>query len=279
MAKKFIETAPFVPIEYQYEIEKILYRGKSKFQNIMVFENPYFGRMLILDNVVQITERDEFFYHEMLAHIAMHAHPKPEKVIVIGGGDGGTVREVLKHKAVKKIYFIEIDKKVIDVSRKFFPSVAGCVDDPRVEIKNMDGADFLRKQPSDIDIVLVDSTDPIGFAKSLFTEKFFKSIKNSLTENGIFVTQSESLLFHKEIIIEIQETLKKVFPIVDLYTASVSTYPGNWWTFSVASKKLDPRIIRRSPIIRTKYYSNEIHRSAFLPSGMYKKLMKRKLEW
>src|SRR4030066_2443621 len=125
---KFFEKAPYAPVEYSYDVEEILYRGKSKFQEIKVIRNPYFGKMLILDNVVQITERDEFFYHEMLAHVAMHAHPNPRKVIVIGGGDGGTVREVLKHKTVKKIYFIEIDKKVIDISRKFFPSVAGCVD-------------------------------------------------------------------------------------------------------------------------------------------------------
>src|SRR3989304_3922357 len=112
---KFSESAPFVPVDYSYEVDKILYRGKSKFQDIMVFENPHYGRMLILDGVVQITDRDEFFYHEMLAHVVMHAHPNPKRVIVVGGGDGGTVREVLKHKSVEKVYFIEIDPEVIRV--------------------------------------------------------------------------------------------------------------------------------------------------------------------
>jgi spermidine synthase len=279
MTKKFSENAPFVPIEYRYEIKKILYKGKSNFQKIMVFENPYFGRMLILDGVVQLTERDEFFYHEMLTHVVMHAHPNPKDVIVIGGGDGGSVREVLKHKVVKKVYFVEIDKKVTEISKKFLPSVACDIEDPRVEIKNIDGADFVRKQPPDIDIVIVDSTDPIGFAKSLFSEKFFASVKNCLRDNGMFVTHSESLLLHKDIVIEVQKMLKKVFPVIDLYTAPIPTYPGNWWTFSVAAKKLNPRQMKRKFKINTKYYDDEIHQYAFLPKGLYKKLMQKKLAW
>jgi spermidine synthase len=279
MAKKFVETAPFVPIEYRYRVDRVLYKGRSNFQKIMVFENPYFGRMLILDGIVQLTERDEFFYHEMLTHVVMHVHPNPQKVVVIGGGDGGTIREVLKHKTVNKVYFVEIDKKVIDISRKYFPSVACSIHDPRVEIKNMDGADFVRKRPSDIDIIIVDSTDPIGFATSLFTKKFFTSVKNSLTDSGMFVTHSESLLLHKDIVIEVQRTLKEVFPKVDLYTAPIATYPGNWWTFAVASKKLNPRQIKRKPKIKTKYYSEEIHQNSFLPKGLYEKLMQKKLEW
>ncbi len=279
MTKKFTETAPFVPIEYRYEIEKVLYNGKSEFQKIMVFENPYFGRMLILDGIVQLSERDEFFYHEMLTHVVMNAHPNPRKIVVIGGGDGGTVREVLKHNCVEKVYFIEIDSKVIDIAKKYFPSVACSVDDPRVEIRNMDGADFIKKCSSEIDIVIVDSTDPIGFARSLYTKNFFKSIYNSLTGTGLFVTHSESLLLHKEIVIEVQETLKKVFPKVDVFTAPIATYPGNWWTFSVASKKFNPRNIKRKSRFKTKYYSEEVHHYSFLPGGLYRKLMQRKLKW
>lgn len=279
MTKKFSEKAPFVPLEYRYEVEKVLYKGKSKFQKIMVFENPYFGRMLILDGAVQLTERDEFFYHEMLTHVVMHVHPNPKKIVVIGGGDGGTVREVLKHNTVEKVYFVEIDKRVTEISKKFFPTIVCDIKDPRIEIKNMDGADFIRKQHSDIDIVIVDSTDPIGFAKSLFSEKFFASVKNSLTDNGMFVTHSESLLLHKDIVIEVQEMLKKVFPIVDLYTAPIATYPGNWWTFSVAAKKLNPRQMKRKFKINTKYYNDEIHQYAFLPKSLYEKLMQRKLAW
>jgi len=277
---KFTERAPYAPVEYLYDVEEILYKGKSAFQDIMVFRNPYYGKMLILDEVVQITERDEFFYHEMLTHIAMHAHPNPKKVIVIGGGDGGVVREVLKHKTIEKVYFVEIDEEVINISRRFFPSVSSGVDDPRVEIKIMDGADFVAKRKTaDIDAVIIDSTDIIGFARSLFTPEFFASVKNCLTDQGMFVTHTESLHFHKDMVIEIQEALKNVFPMVDLYTAAIATYPGNWWAFAVASKGGSPREIRNKGKIKAKFYSREIHQQSFMPRGLYERLMKRELEW
>ncbi|MEW5745052.1 MAG: polyamine aminopropyltransferase [Nitrospirota bacterium] len=276
---KFFEKDPYAPIQYVYEVGTILHKSKSAFQEIMVIENPHFGKMLILDGVVQITERDELFYHEMLVHMVMHAHPDPRRVIVIGGGDGGTVREVLKHKAVEKVYFIEIDEEVINVSKKFFPTVAGGVDDPRVEIKCMDGAEFVKGRDGDIDVVIVDSTDIIGFAKSLFTVEFFKSVKDSLTDEGMFVTLSESLHFHKDIVIEVQEAMKLIFPLVDLYTAPIATYAGNWWTFSAASKKHDLRTMRQPYTIDTRYYSDEIHQQAFMPPKMYERLMQRKLQW
>ncbi len=276
---KFMEKDPYAPIQYSYEVSKILYHKKSKFQDIMVFENPFFGKVLVLDGVVQITERDEFFYHEMLVHIVLNSHPDPRRVVVIGGGDGGTVREVLKHRSVEKVFFIEIDEDVIRVSKKFFPSVASGVKDRRVEIKCMDGAEFIKRRRSDIDAVIVDSTDIVGFAKSLFTRNFFRAINNCLTKDGMFVTLSESLHFHKELVVQVQKTMKSAFPVVDLYTAPIATYAGNWWSFSVGSKKLDPREIRSKDRIKTKYYSPEIHRSAFLPKDMYTKLLAGKLGW
>lgn len=276
---KFFEKDPYAPIQYLYDVSKILHKSKSRYQDIMVFKNPFFGKVLVLDGVVQITERDEFFYHEMLTHVVMNAHPDPKNIIVIGGGDGGTVREVIKYKTVEKVYFIEIDEEVIQVSKKFFPNVASGMEDSRVEIKCMDGADFVKSRKSNIDIVIVDSTDIVGFAKSLFTKEFFTSIKNCLTVNGMFVTLSESLHFHKDIVVEVQKTIKSVFPIVDLYTAAIATYGGNWWTFSVASKKLDPRKIRKKDAIETKYYCRDIHKNSFLPKDMYSKLMDGKIAW
>jgi len=270
--EKFIEVATLEAIEYIYEIEKVLYKAKSEYQEIMVFKNPYFGNMLVLDGAVQITERDEFFYHEMMAHVLAHAHPIPKNVVVIGGGDGGTVREVAKHKCIEKIYFIEIDPEVIRVSKEFFPDVASAVDDPRVEIKNMDGAEFI-KGARNIDLVLIDSTDPIGFAKSLFAEEFFRNIENALSPDGMCVIQSESMLLHPGIVLDVQSVLRKVFPVVDLFTAPIATYPGNWWTFSVGSKRLDPREMRRKFDINTKYYSDEIHDYSFLPKGLYRKFL------
>jgi len=131
----------------------------------MVIESAYFGKMLILDGIVQLTEKDEFFYHEMLTHVAMHAHPEPRRVAVIGGGDGGVVREALKHRTVEKIYFVEIDEEVVNTSKQFFPSVSSGIDDPRVDLKVMDGADFMKAHTGDIDVIIVDSTDIIGFAR------------------------------------------------------------------------------------------------------------------
>lgn len=276
---RFTETAPFVAVEYSYEVGQILYRKKSRFQDILVFENHHFGRMLVLDGVVQMTERDEFFYHEMLTHVVMHAHPMPRTVVVIGGGDGGTVREVLKHRSVEKVYFVEIDPEVIRVSREFFPSVASSVDDPRVEIRNMDGAEFIKSRSSDVDMVIVDSTDPIGFARTLFSNEFFSSAFRALRDDGFYVTQSESLLLHSDIVSEVQRTLKKTFPVVDLYTTPLATYPGNWWAFAVGSRNLDPREMRRPLEAKTRFYSEEIHAHSFLPPGFYERLIKGELKW
>ncbi|MGA1841402.1 MAG: polyamine aminopropyltransferase [bacterium] len=276
---KIFEKEPYSPVEYTYEVEKVLFKTKSNFQEILVIQNQYFGKMLFLDGILQISERDEFFYHEMLTHIVMHAHPNPKRILVIGGGDGGVVREVLKHKHVEKVYFVEIDEEVINVSKEFFPNVSCSIDDCKVETKIMDGADFIKKCPSKIDVIIIDSTDIIGFARSLFSEDFFVSAKKALSNDGFFVTHSESLHFHQDMVIEIQKTLKKGFPIVDLYTAPIATYPGNWWTFAVASKQLDPREIRRPFEIETRYYDNEIHAQSFLTKSLYMKLLNKKLTW
>jgi len=276
---KFFEQDPYAPIKYVYNVDNILYKAKSKFQDIMVLENSYFGKILVLDGVVQLTERDEFIYHEMLTHVLMHAHPDARTVAVIGGGDGGAVREVLKHDSVKKLYFIEIDEEVVNVSKKFFPTVSSSVDDLRVELRYMDGAEFIKEMTNALDVIIVDSTDIIGFAKSLFTVEFFKSVRDALTETGMFVTLSESLIFHKDLVYEVQNAMKLIFPIVDLYTASIATYAGNWWSFSVGSKSLDPRQIRKNVTVNTKLYTSDLHRSCFLPADIYKKLLNKELIW
>jgi spermidine synthase len=214
----------------------------------------------------------------MLTNVVMHAHPGPRRVVVIGGGDGGTVREVLKHDTVEKLYFIEIDRQVIEVSKEFFPAVACSVDDSRVEIKNMDGAEFIRGE-RDIDIVIVDSTDPIGFARTLYAEEFFTTVRNSLAEEGMYVTHSESLLLHSDIVGQVQNSLKEAFPVAELYATPIATYPGNWWTFSVGSMKLDPREIKREIKIETKFYSDEMHVHSFIPKGFYERVLRGELNW
>jgi len=276
---RFFENEPYSPIEHVYKVESVLYKAKSKFQEIMVIESAYFGKMLILDGIVQLTEKDEFFYHEMLTHVAMHAHPEPRRVAVIGGGDGGVVREVLKHRTVEKIYFVEIDEEVIKTSRRFFPSVSSGIDDPRVDLKVMDGSDFMKDHAEGIDVIIVDSTDIIGIARSLFTEDFFQSVHRALRAEGLFVTHSESIHFHLDMVVEVQQILKRAFPVVDLYTAPIATYPGNWWAFAIGSKSPDPRDIRRPFEIDTRYYDEEIHRQAFVTPKLYGKLMGKSLSW
>lgn len=277
---KFFESAPFVPTECVYDLDNVLYKGKSKFQEIAVVESPDFGKMLLLDNVVQITEADEFFYHEMLTHVLMQSHPNPKRVIVIGGGDGGVVREVLKHKTVEKVFFVEIDGDVISVSEKFFPQVASGNKDPRVEINVMDGAEFVKRAPAgSIDVIIVDSTDIIGFARTLFTEEFFGNVKKCLGEEGMFVTHSESLLFHRDTVKKVQEILKAAFPVVDLYSSTIATYPGYWWTYAVGSKKLSPREVRRAFEIETKVYDDEVHAQSFMTKKLYAKVLAGKLDW
>jgi spermidine synthase len=276
---RFFENEPYSPVEHVYKVESVLYKAKSKFQEIMVIENAYFGKILILDGIVQLTEKDEFFYHEMLTHVAMHAHPEPRRVAVIGGGDGGAVREVLKHRTVEKIYFVEIDEEVIKIARRFFPAVSSGIDDPRVDLKVMDGADFMKDHAERIDVIIVDSTDIIGIARSLFTEDFFRSVHRALRTEGLFVTHSESLHFHLDIVVEVQQILRKAFPLVDLYTVPLATYPGNWWAFAIGSKSPDPRALRRPFEIDTRYYDEEIHRQAFIPPKLYGKLMAKSLSW
>jgi len=232
----------------------------------------------VLDNIVQLTERDEFFYHEMLVHVALHVHPNPKRVIVIGGGDGGTVREVLKHQTVEKVFLAEIDNKVIEVSKNFLPFVASSFEDPRVEIHITDGAEFI-KANKNVDVIIVDSTDAIGMARSLYAEDFFKHVRLALKEDGVFVTHSESLCFHKDVTIEIQETLKRVFPIVDLYSTPIATYPGNWWSFSIASLKFDPRRPVRPEVKGLKFYDKNVHTWSFLPKSLYDRIMSRKAGW
>jgi spermidine synthase len=269
----FMERDPYAPIRHCYGISKILYEGKSKFQEIQVVESHYFGKMLILDGVVQFTEKNEFFYHEMLTHPVMFAHKNPQNVLIIGGGDGGILREVLKHQSVKKAVLVDIDKEVVEVSKKFFPTVACSMDDPRAIILNEDGFQYIKDYKNEFDVVIVDSTDPVGFAHVLTTEEFFRYVFESLKEDGMYVGQSESLHYHLDIVVRFQKALKKSFPIVDLYTTVIPVYAGYWWSFSVGSKVYNPREISREVNIDTKFYSDEIHKNAFLPPNFYQKVL------
>ena len=273
----FQEKDPFAPIKYSYEVEEVICQRQTKHQELLIFRSPYFGRVLALDGVVQLTERDEYFYHEMLAQVALHAHPSPTDVLIIGGGDGGTLREVLKHQVVKRALVVELDGEVIEASKEFLPTLSTGFADPRTQILETEGAEFVAKKRGEFDLIIVDSTDPVGPAESLFTSQFFTHAFSALKAEGIFVAQTESLHFHREFLREVQRRLAQIFDMVDLYTVPLATYAGNWWTFSIASKVHNPRELLRKCEVSTRYYTEDVHRHAFLPPNLYQKLVSDKI--
>jgi spermidine synthase len=215
----------------------------------------------------------------MLSHVALHTHHYPSHILIIGGGDGGTLREVLKYESVQKVQLVEIDQQVIEVSKRFFPSISEGFSDKRVQIVEEDGSHYIKTIKNKFDVVIVDSTDPVGNAANLFTDEFFSAVFAALNEDGIFVSQTESLHFHREFVVDIQQRLKKIFKEVGLYAVPLATYAGNWWTFSIASKKHPLRGIHRASNVRTRYYDREVHENAFLPANLYNRLINNELDW
>lgn len=252
--------------------ETILYAHRSPWQQIQVAQNALFGRMLILDDAVQTTERDEFTYHEMLVHLPLMTHPRPERVLIIGGGDGGTLEEVLKHP-VTQTTMVEIDREVVDVSRQYLPSIAGgAFDDPRTQLLIDDGIAFVKTTTEQFDAILVDSTDPKGPGTALFSTEFFTACARRLREDGILVTQSGSFYYQRDLAAQVRDQLQGIFPVVLTYWAAVPAYPGTIWTFTCGSKRYDPREVRAEAIagrllpLHLRSYSVATHRSAlFLP--------------
>ncbi|MBI2958182.1 MAG: polyamine aminopropyltransferase [Chloroflexi bacterium] len=274
-AVPFTESDPFSPIRYGYSLKEMLYSHKGPFGEIAIADHEYFGRMLILDGVVQLTERDEHYYHEMLAHVPLFTHPKPEDILIIGGGDGGTLREVLKHDTVRLATLAEIDGGVIEVAQRFLPTLASGFSDPRAHVEITDGAKHVATMRDAYDIILVDCTDPVGPALSLFSEKFFADACAALRAGGIFVAQTESLHFHLDFVRDVQSKLGRHFAFADVYTVPIATYAGNWWTFSIGSKSTNPRKagFRRSRSMPAKYYAPDVHKGAFLPPSLCRRLL------
>ena len=248
-------------------VKEVLAEMQSRYQKIAIVETLEFGRALVLDGIIQTTEKDEFIYHEMISHIALFTHPNPRKVLVVGGGDGGTVREVLKHSAVEKAVLAEIDEQVIEVSKKYLPSISCALNDPRVEICIGDGIDYVKKHQDEFDVILVDSSDPIGPAVNLFARDFYGSIRDALKEDGIMVAQTESPLFNRELLQKVYRGLSQLFPITRTYLTAIPTYTGGFWSFTLGSGKHDPlkSIPDESSLagMENRYYTPQVHRAAF----------------
>jgi spermidine synthase len=233
-----------------------------------VYDTPAFGRMLVHDQVVMATEFDEAHYHEMIAHVPLCVHPDPTRVLVIGGGDGGTIREILRHDRVKELHLCEIDEAVVEVSRSFLPRLSSGFSDPRVTCFFEDGAAFVQRHTGGYDLIVVDSSDPIGPAEVLFQEKFYRHLHAALREDGILVSQSESPHYHRAAIGELVSFAARLFPVYQYYQAQVPSYPSGTIGFSFCSKRYDAlqdfKPQRLETLGEMRYYNESIHRAAFV---------------
>ena len=256
-----------------FTVKKVLYSGRSRFQTIEIILNRDYGRVLMLDGLVQTTERDEFYYHEMLVHPALSSHPKPDRVLIVGGGDGGALREVLKHP-VKKAWMVEIDGEVIEACRKHFPWLRPSFKDRRAEFVIADGNVFIEKTPETFDAIIVDSSDPVGPSTVLHAEGFYRKLKSRLNPGGIIAAQAGSLMLHQDSHARKNVFLRKIFRHSGLYLGPVPTYPVGTWCYNFLSDGIDPFAPRKLRIPKgLKYYNADIHRASFaMPNYLKKKI-------
>lgn len=269
-------------------VRSVLFHEFSDFQEIAVFDTHEFGRMLVLDKAVMFTDSNEFVYHEMLPLVPLFSHARPERILIIGGGDGGAVRECLKNPFVKHIDLVDIDKMVIDVSMEFFPAISSGMKDGRVSVIAADGIEFVKKASSagpsgseKYDIILIDSTDPVGPAEGLFRRDFYEACAAALNEGGTFAAQTESPFFNKKLIKDVGAIIGDIFPKSALYLASIPVYPSGLWSFTAGAKKYSPQSVNESygnfdfaGMERgLKYYSREVHASSFILPNFIKEIM------
>lgn len=259
-------------VSYGLRIKETLCSEKSDYQNIAIYDTYKHGRMLTIDGLVMLTELDEFIYHEMIVHVPMQTLPEAKRAAVIGGGDGGTVRELLKYPELEKITLIEIDKRVVETCKEHLPSVASGLSDPRVEVLFEDGAQYVKKvEPESLDLLIIDSTDPIGPGQVLFTEEFYKNAAKALAGHGVLTAQTETPLYHGAIVNDIYTNLGRAFPETWMYWAAIPAYLGCIWTFSYVSKSKHPiedQTPRHIDKLACNYYTPSLHRAAFSPPAM-----------
>lgn len=252
-----------------YKINKFLHSEQSKFQRIDIFETPEFGRIFTLDGLTMTREADEFIYHEMITHVPMFISKNPKKILIIGGGDGGTAREVLKHDSVEEVIMCEIDEKVIEVARKYLPTTSVEFNNPKLKIVTEDGAKFIKQYDNYFDVIIIDSTDPTeGEGGLLFTEDFYKSCYNALNEEGVFSAETEDPFLHKEWMKLAFNRINNIFNNTKLYMGFVPQYPPGTWSWTFASKGLDPIKDFDPSKVKNfdkelKYYNEEIHVACF----------------
>eukprot|EP00617_Octactis_speculum_P016899 CAMPEP_0185754106 /NCGR_PEP_ID=MMETSP1174-20130828/12760_1 /TAXON_ID=35687 /ORGANISM="Dictyocha speculum, Strain CCMP1381" /LENGTH=313 /DNA_ID=CAMNT_0028432183 /DNA_START=42 /DNA_END=983 /DNA_ORIENTATION=+ len=271
----FSESAVMWPgqkMSLQVAPNGILFQERSKYQDILVFESSNYGRVLVLDGVIQLTERDEFAYQEMIVHIPMFAHQNPKHILIVGGGDGGVLREVVRHSCVERIDMCEIDEMVIDCAKKFFTtSTATGYEDPRLNLVYSDAAEFLRAEDHAMyDVIIVDSSDPVGPAESLFKPDFYESMNAALKPGGIICTQGECIWLHLDLIRSVLTSCCDMFPTVEYAYTTIPTYPSGQIGFVLCSSDARFNAVRLpqrapSPELQAllRYYNPNIHSAAF----------------
>ena len=252
-------------------VREVLYHANTGLQEIVVFEHEDWGRVLVLDGALQLTTEDEFVYHEMLAHVPIRAHGRARRVCVVGGGDGGTLREVCRHPSVERVTQVEIDPRVIEFCREYFPELSGgAFDDPRYELVVADAARYMAEEGPKFDVIIVDSTDPQGPGAVLFTESFYRSCRARLAPGGILVTQTGNPAIEKQELIDTQRHKRRAgFADVSFYLCAVPTYIGGFMSLGWASdepsyRHLDLETLRSRPMPEgLRYYTPEIHWASF----------------
>lgn len=250
-------------LQIDYRIKDIIYEEQSAFQYVMILDSYAFGRMLTLDGIVQTTSSDGHIYNEMIAHIPLCIHPNPRRVLIIGGGDCGAAKEVCKYDQVERIDLVEIDKLVVEACQKHLPEVSGRLSDPRVHFFFEDGVDFVKNKAPEYDVIIVDSSDPIGPAEVLFEKSFYQSLSKALKDDGLMVCQSESPIFYAEIMRQTHQRISAIFAQTALYMAVVPTYPGGFWSFTIGSKQHitpDPTRLRGQDLL---YVNEPLVKSCF----------------
>ncbi len=263
---------------------ELLYHKKSEYQTVRVFNTYAYGKMLSIDNMVMVTEKDEFIYHEMISHIPTFIHGNVKKVLVIGGGDGGTIRELFRHKSIEKIVMVEIDANVIEASKLHLPKVSSAFNNPKLELKIQDGIQYLQDCKEGIfDLIIIDGSDPEGPAEGLFSESFYRDAHRALTANGVIALQSESPMFNAAAFLGLNQCLVTIFgaAAVSRYLAFISTYPSGMWSFTIAQKapKISPSTfeIAEAAIFsennNLQYYTPEMHFAAFALPPFIKKML------
>ncbi len=270
---RFEEFEPGSASHAAYDVLNILERRRTRYQELMLFESPRLGRVLALDGIVQMTDLDTYVYHEMLAHPALFSHPDPRAVAVVGGGDVYLVAEVLKHPGIERVYLLELDEEVVQVARKHYDVARVALNDSRVEVRPGDAFESIAELAGELDVIMIDLTDPIGPAARLFEDEFYALCERALRPDGFVVAQTESFHFHPEVVRDCFAALSRRFARADLLWGAIATYPGAFWTFGIATKGPDPRVVRRRPDVETRLYDVDAHEWFFVPEPVRRKLL------